>query len=311
MFESEPFEPLVSNPHLLTILANFWPRGFDFSPWPEERRLFRTEPDVQVLVVTQKPRDPIGELVMVHGLEGAGDAGYVKSLAWLALRNRFIAHRFHMRTCGGTENLCQTLYHAGLTSDLLATLRELHSTLPVFLAGFSLGGNVVLKLAGELGDCARDLIAGVAAVSAPIDLASCARTVGRRENGLYERRFLKRMRRRLAATGRYAQAQLARPRSLWDIDDQITAPSFGFGTAANYYATQSSNQLLDRIRIPALLIAAQDDPLIPFETYNHPAFASNPCLTLIAPKHGGHVAFLSRRAPRFWTDEIILSWMKR
>jgi pimeloyl-ACP methyl ester carboxylesterase len=124
-----------------------------------ERRLYRTEPDVQVLVCSQRPHgEARGEIVMVHGLEGSGDAGYIRSLSAAALRAGFAAHRFHMRTCGGTERLCRTLYHAGLTSDLLAVLREFRSEgrAPAFLVGFSLGGNVVLKLAGEMGESARD-----------------------------------------------------------------------------------------------------------------------------------------------------------
>ena len=117
---------------------------------------------------------------MVHGLEGSGDAGYIRSLSTAALRVGFAAHRFHMRTCGGTEHLCRTLYHAGLTSDLLAVLREFRKEgrEPAFLAGFSLGGNVVLKLAGEMGESVRDYVQGVCSVSAPLDLAACARRIG-------------------------------------------------------------------------------------------------------------------------------------
>jgi predicted alpha/beta-fold hydrolase len=127
---------------------------------------------------------------------------------------------------------------------------------------------------------------------------------------LYERRFLERMRKRLAATGRYTGEELARPRSLWEIDDFITAPSFGFGTAENYYATQSANRFLECIRVPTLVIAAQDDPLIPFEMYSHAAFRTNPCLKLVAPEHGGHLGFLARRKPRFWADETVVEWME-
>jgi len=130
-----------------------------------ERRLFQTEPDVQVLVESQRPGGPAaGEIVMVHGLEGSGEAGYMRSLSAAALGAGFAAHRFHMRTCGGTERLCRTLYHAGLTSDLLAVLRQLRSEgrAPVFLVGFSLGGNVVLKLAGEMGESAGRWSAGCA-----------------------------------------------------------------------------------------------------------------------------------------------------
>ncbi|MCU1262536.1 MAG: alpha/beta hydrolase fold [Bryobacterales bacterium] len=309
---ARPFIPLVANAHVLTVLGNFWPRKLDFSPYAYESKYYRTEPDVQVLVQTHKPSNPIGELVMIHGLEGAGSAGYIRTLANTALRHGFIAHRFHMRTCGGTEHLCNTLYHAGLTSDLLSFLQALRPerpTLPIFLAGFSLGGNVALKLAGELGESGPALLAGVCSVSTPIDLAACARRIGEPDNRLYENRFLKRMRERLFATGRYTREQLAAPKSLYAIDDKITAPSFGFGTADNYYATQSANRFLDNIRIPALMIQAQDDTFIPFSSYNHPAFARNKCLRLIAPEHGGHVGFLARRPPRFWADETIIEWL--
>ena len=132
-----PFEPLLRSPHLQTIAAHFWRRPDLAAEFPIERRLYRTEPDVQVLVCSQRPRGSArGEIVMVHGLEGSGDAGYIRSLSTAALRAGFAAHRFHMRTCGGTEHLCQTLYHAGLTSDLLAVLREFRreGREPAFLA---------------------------------------------------------------------------------------------------------------------------------------------------------------------------------
>jgi predicted alpha/beta-fold hydrolase len=302
------FVPLIRNPHALTILGNFWPRKLDFSAFPEEARLYRTEPDVQVLVQSQRPPHPVAELVMVHGLEGSGDAGYMRTLAHAALSSNIAAHRFNMRTCGGTARLCPTLYHAGLTSDLLFFLRQLHSPLPVFLSGFSLGGNVALKLAGELGEEGSQLLAGVCAVSTPIDLAASVRRIAERDNHLYERRFVNRMRDRLFDTGRYTREELARPRSIYEIDDQITAPSFGFGNAENYYATQSSIHFLDRIRIPALLIQAKDDTFIPFESFQHPVFPSNPRLELLATEHGGHVGFLSKNAPRFWIDQTITSW---
>ncbi len=307
-----PFIPILNNPHALTILGNFWPRRFDLSGYGYEAKYYRTEPDVQVLVQTHTPPNAKGELVMVHGLEGSGEAGYIRSLSYHALRRGFITHRFHMRTCGGTAHLCNTLYHAGLTGDLLAFLRELRPQrpeLPIFLTGFSLGGNVVLKLAGELEADGPQLLRGVCAVSTPIDLAACARRIGEADNRLYEDRFLKRMRERLATTGRYSREELARPRSLYEIDDWITAPSFGFGTADNYYATQSANRFLDRIRIPALVIQAKDDPMIPFSSYAHPAFANNPCLRLMVTEHGGHLGFISRYRPRFWADEAILNWI--
>jgi predicted alpha/beta-fold hydrolase len=307
-----PFEPLFRNPHFLTILSNFWPRNYKFEKYPMSSRLVRTDEHTQVLVQTQHPSgDAIGEVILLHGLEGGGEAGYVRSMAWHALEGGLIAHRFHMRTCGGTESLCKTLYHAGLTSDLESFIRQLradHPDRPVFLIGFSLGGNVALKLAGELG--ATDLIQGVCAISTPIDLAACARRIGEPDNRLYERRFLKRMRARLLATGRYRREELAAARSLYAIDDIVTAPSFGFRGADHYYETQSAARYLDSIRVPALLIQAKDDTLIPFSVFDHPAFGTNPCLRLVAVEHGGHLGFLAKRGQRFWVDDVAIGFVR-
>jgi predicted alpha/beta-fold hydrolase len=274
-----------------------------------ERRLVETEPGVQVLVESQRPRgEAAGEIVMVHGLEGSGSAGYIRSLSAAALESGYAAHRFHMRTCGGTEHLCRTLYHAGLTSDLLGVVRQLGR--PAFLVGFSLGGNVVLKLAGELGDRGPEMIAGVCAVSTPLDLAACARRIAEPDNRVYEARFVRRMRARLCATGRYSAGDFAGLRSVMDLDDRITAPSFGFGTAANYYRTQSAIGFLDAIRVPALLIQAKDDTFIPFEIFESPALRSNPRVELLVTEHGGHLGFLGRRPHRLWADHAIMNWIQ-
>jgi predicted alpha/beta-fold hydrolase len=308
-----PFRPIVANNHVLTIAGNFWPRRLDTERYPVEAKLYRTEPGVQVLVQSQRPHgEALGEIILTHGLEGSGESGYMRSLSQAGLEAGFAMHRFHMRTCGGTAHLCPTLYHAGLTSDHLAVLRqfEQQGRTPVYLAGFSLGGNVTLKLTGELGESARSLIAGVCALSTPIDLAACVKRMGRIDNRYYEQRFLRRMRERLISTGRYTQADLRGLRSLFAIDDKVTAPSFGFQGAEHYYATQSSNQFLEHIRVPTLVIQAQDDTFVPFEIFRHPAFESNPHLTLVTPKTGGHLGFISREKPRFWVDEAILGWIR-
>jgi len=310
-----PFQPIVRNPHALTILGNFWPRRYDDALFPKQRRLIRTDPDTQVLVETQHPTTtPVGHVVMLHGLEGSGESGYIQSMAWDALHAGFIAHRFHMRTCGGTAHLCKTLYHAGMTGDLREFLTQLRaepgteSDLPIFLIGFSLGGNVSLKLAGEEG--AGSIIQGVCSVSTPIDLAACTRRMQDADNLVYERRFVKRMKERLVATGRYTAAELVPCSSIWEIDDRITAPSFGFEGAAHYYATQSAQNFLDAIRVPTLLIQAKDDTFIPFGIFGHPAIASNPQITLVATESGGHLGFLSKHAPRFWLDEVVLDFIR-
>jgi predicted alpha/beta-fold hydrolase len=311
-----PFVPFFKNPHLLTIAGNYWQRQLDENRFPVKATLYETEPGVQVLVHSQTPSGPpAGELILVHGLEGSSAAGYARSLAQAALEAGYAVHRYNMRSCGGTEHLSgTTLYHSGQTSDLLAVIRQLQGRSPIFLAGFSLGGNVVLKLAGELGESARELIAGVVAVSTPIDLAACVRQLDRRVNFIYSNRFLSRLKQRVRlkqrlAPGLFPIEKLDRVKTVYEFDDQFTALNFGFGTADNYYATQSSKQFLDRIRIPTLLVQAKDDPLIPFEVYNHPAFSQNPCLRLLAVEHGGHLGFVAKGKPRFWLDQVLVQWI--
>jgi predicted alpha/beta-fold hydrolase len=307
-----PFEPLFRNPHLQTILGHYWKRPAYDTRFPIERRLYRTEADVQVLVESQRPAGQVmGEIVMVHGLEGSGRAVYIRSLSDAALNDGFAVHRYNMRSCGGTERLCQTLYHAGLTSDLLTVVRELKSSGggPIFLVGFSLGGNVVVKLAGELGESGPDLLGGVVAVSAPLDLAACSRRMAKRDNRIYERRFVRRMRQRLRATGRYSQRDFGGLNSVFAIDDRITAPSFGFGNAENYYRTQSATCYLEGLRVPVLLIYSMDDTLVPPETFDLPAVRGNPCIERMATAHGGHLGFLGRGPRRFWLDAVIMEWI--
>src|SRR5262249_54918353 len=129
------------------------------------------------------------------------------------------------------------------------------------------------------------------------------------DNIVYERRFVRRMRRRMVATGRYTQTQLRGIWSLFEIDDRVTAPAFGFNGAEHYYATQSANQFLALIRIPTLLVQAKDDTFVPFEMFQRPELETNPNLTLIAPEQGGHLGFISREQPRFWVDGVILEWI--
>ena len=289
----------------------------DEKRFPVTAQLYETEPGVQVLVHSQRPAgEKVAEMILVHGLEGSSDAGYARSLAQAALGAGYAVHRFNMRSCAGTEHLSgKSLYHSGQTSDLLAVLRAIKAGAPVFLAGFSLGGNVVLKLAGELGEAAKELVAGVMAVSTPIDLAACARQLQTPANLIYSNRFLRRLKQRIRlkerlTPGLFPVDALERVKSVYDFDDTFTAPAFGFGTADNYYATQSSSQFLDRIRVPALVVQAKDDPLVPFSVYNHPAFSNNPWVRLLAVDHGGHVGFLAKTKPRFWLDEVLVQWMQ-
>jgi hypothetical protein len=241
----------------------------------------------------------------------------MQSMAYAALERGYATHRFNMRGCGGSERLSLTSYHAGQTSDLLAVIRERKrlSRVPLFLAGYSLGGNVVLKLAGELGAGARDLLAGIIAVSAPIELAAGVEALERGENHMYQARFVGRLkdrirRKHLQAPELYTLEHLPKVRSVVDFDNYYTAPLFGFGTAANYFRTQSSNQYLESIRTPTLMVHAKDDPLVPFRIYDHPELLRNPHLRLVAVDRGGHLGFLARHPPRFWLDALAMDWVE-
>ena len=310
----DDFQPIFGNAHLLTIAGNFWPRKIDGQRFPAIRREYKIADRITVIAQEHRPlTQSRGEIVLLHGLEGSSDAGYIASFAQEALTRGFGVHRLNLRTCGGTETLCETMYHSGLTSDTKFVLEQLQSqsSAPLFLVGFSLGGNVALKLAGELGQ--SDLLAGVSAISTPIDLAASVRQIDKPWNILYARRFLDRLRgrvRRMSALHPhlYTIAGLNEVKSIWEFDDRFTAPLFGFGTAANYYATQSAVNYLDAICIPTLVICAQDDPMVAFASYSHPAFTRNPALTLLATRKGGHLGYLSKHKPRFWLDRTVLDW---
>lgn len=311
------FEPYFRNAHLSTFAANFWKRPLSEVRFPLQRRIYRTAADTQVGVDEQMPAStPLARVMMIHGLEGSSESGYLRSLSHELLTAGYGVHRFNMRSCGDTEHLSSTNYHAGQTSDALAVLREIRHEWPgpLFLVGFSLGGNVSLKLAGELGADAAGLLDGVCSVSTPLDLSACSDALDQPGNFIYSNRFLVRLkdrirRRHLMYPDLYDIGPLDAVKSIRQFDDAYTAKLFGFGTAANYFATQSSGQFLESIRVPTLMIQAKNDPLIPFEVYDHPAIRSNPNLRLIATGHGGHVGFIARAQPRFWIDPVIREWI--
>jgi len=251
-------------------------------------------------------------MVLVHGLEGSADAGYMRSLSYLAVTSGYTVRRLNLRSCGRTEHLSKTVYHGGLTSDLLFVLRSLQAEgcRPPWLVGFSLGGNLVAKLTGELGEDAMLLVRGICAASAAIDLYACARRIGQRDNRIYEVRFLRMMRARARAVRGLRREDFRGIRSVFELDDRITGPAFGFQGAEHYYRTQSANRFLDRIQVPALFITAKDDTFIPFEIYDHPAFRNNSHLHLVATEYGGHVGFIAKRQPHLWLDYAIMEWIR-
>jgi predicted alpha/beta-fold hydrolase len=315
-----PYGPL-RNAHLMTIAAAFWPREYLRLP-AGVARLFEIEPGTQVRGECHWQQEPRAHstIVLLHGLEGSTNSSYMLGTAEKAFVAGFNVVRLNQRNCGGTESLTPTLYHSGLSGDIRFVVLELieRDGLPeVFAAGFSMGGNLVLKMAGEFEDAAPVELRGYVAIAPAMDLEACAGALESPRNFIYERRFVRGLKRRMQHKaslfpGRYPLNGLERVRSVREFDDAITAKFCGFTSAADYYARSSANRVLTGIRRPTLIIAAQDDPVVPFVSFGAPALRENPNITLVAPRHGGHCGFISRESgeDRFWCEARIVEFCK-
>ncbi len=302
-------------------LAGALLRPQNLLPAPEPRR-FRVDDETQVLALChwQLERQRCLTLVIVHGLEGSASSPYVLGTASKAWQAGMNVVRFNVRNCGGTEGLCSTLYHSGLSGDVGEVVWALvRNGLPrIALVGFSMGGNQVLKLAGEWGRIAPPELRAVAAVSPGIDLAACADAIHCWENRVYEWNFLwslKRTLRRKSACfpGKFQLAGLTGMRSIRDFDNRITAPHWGFADADDYYARASASAVLPRIAIPALIVHSADDPFVRLTSETRERIAANPNLQLIETTHGGHCAFLA--APNGydgrWAERQVVAFLGR
>jgi predicted alpha/beta-fold hydrolase len=324
-FKTKPFIPsrLLQQGDVQTLGAYFWPRRFRLRDHSgDEQRLFEVEPGSQVLAHCrwQTNRSEQPTLVMWHGMEGSTASAYMLTTADKMFRSGFNVVRVNYRNCGGTEHLSPTLYHGGLTGDLRAVIDELiardHLS-RIFVAGFSLGGNLVLKLAGEYGDNPLVEVKAICAISPSIDLRASTTLIARRRNWIYQQDFLRRLKNRIKLKdklfpGRYDARLLEKIRSVEQFDNQFVAPHFGFADANDYYAKASSRPLIGRIRIPTLIIHAKDDPFIPFDPLRDHSIASNPYVLLLGTEQGGHVAFVSASPgeERFWAESRVIDFCK-
>jgi len=272
-------------------------------PLPVPERVFiQVESDVQVLCVChwQTSRSNAATLVIVHGLEGSSDSQYVVGTAGKAWAAGMNVVRMNVRNCGGTEKLASTLYHSGMSDDIERVVRffiERDGLSSIFLVGFSMGGNQVLKLAGEWGDAHPAEVVGTATVSPAMDLGISADAIHGLQNRLYEWRFLLslrgRMKRKVALFPDKFKVERWWWKSIRDFDDAMTAPAFGFRDATDYYDRASSSRVLERIRVPSLIVNSKDDPFIRLAPETYEKLAANPCIRFEETAHGGHCAFLA------------------
>ena len=315
------FEPhrCLRNKHLMTLAGALLPRRTPGLP-PAEDRLFEVEPGTQLLARCHWQREPrqTPTLALVHGLEGSSESGYLRTLAAQAFAAGFNVLRINQRNCGGTERLTATLYNSGLSADFRSVLLELierDRLKQIFFAGYSMGGNLVLKMAGELGGEAPRELRGVCGVCPTLDLAACVDAIERRENWLYQLRFVRdlksRMRRKAKLfPGHFELNGLSKVRTLREFDETITAPCSGYRSAADYYERASAMRVVHRIAVPTLILTSKDDPVVPFESFEALEIAGNPQIRVVATELGGHCAFISRTngAERYWAEARVLEF---
>jgi len=311
--------PLLEGPHLQTILAALVP--VRPAPRSEPRRLELPGGDRLALHVSTprswRPEDPT--VALVHGLCGCARSPYIVRLARKLLRRGTRAVRVDLRGCGAGRGLAREPYHSGRSEDLLAVARALREEAPrspLSLVGYSLGGNIVLKLAGELGADGREILRSVAAVSPPVDLLASSTAISSPQNRIYQRTFVKLLRRdvarRRADFPDETMIDLPEKLTLREFDEIYTAPRCGFRDALDYYRRSSALPLLPSIAIPALILAAEDDPLVDSRALFAASLPAH--VEVRRTRRGGHLGFLGIPCTRGgfrWMDHQLLGWIGR
>ena len=316
-----PYRPawFVPGRHLRTLWGKFVRRR-PRVPATVERW---TTPDDDVLFVHRLEGSPGSpRLVLLHGLEGSPNSHYARGLLARAHALGWSAVALVFRTCSGEMNRTRRFYHSGETTDLDFVIRRLTSDapdIPIVMAGFSLGGNVLLKWLGEHSGDVPSTVRAAAAVSVPYDLARGSRYINQGFARMYERHFLRSLVRKAGEKRERfpdiaPEIDLASLRTMWEFDDAITAPVHGFRDATDYYERSSSLRWLDRIRVPTLLISAADDPFLPREVLDEvrAAATSNAALHCDFPDAGGHVGFIAGTLPwrpLYWAEWRVMEFL--
>lgn len=262
-------------------------------------------------------------LLFLHGLEGSPRSHYVGGLMRLAHARGWPATLLVFRGCGTTPNLARRFYHSGETTDLETTFATLSSREPSaewLVVGVSLGANVLLKWLGERSDHVDGRIRAAAAISTPFDLEAGSRQIARGRVRIYDRHFVRSLRRKaVAKLDRYPDlcdaARLQRAGSVFEFDDTVTAPVHGFRNALDYYSKSSSESFIAHIRVPTLLVSSRDDPFLPRTVLDRvrASAATNPRLTVDFTEAGGHVGFVSGRWPwraRYYAEERVFAFFE-
>ena len=299
----------------MTVWGRYFRRSAQL-PLREER--WETPDGDSITIVRLESAVTSPRVVLLHGLEGSARSHYAQGMLGEAYRRGWGADVLIFRTCDGRVNACRRGYHSGETTDLDFVVRRVEGQFPgspMALFGVSLGANVLLKWLGECGEAVPLCIRTAAAISTPFDLARSSRHIGRGTLRVYERSFLRSLKRKaLVKLERYPDiapaASVRSAQTLWEFDDAFTAPAHGFRDAADYYERSSSIRFLSSIRVPTLLLSAGDDPFYPPGLLTDVAriAANNSYLTTEFPERGGHVGFVEGESPfraRYYVDRRV------
>jgi uncharacterized protein len=306
--------------HQQTLAAFFLQRRLRVPP--AEERLIEVEPGVRVLCHChwQPNRSDALTVIVVHGLEGSSDSSYAVGIAAKGFAAGMNVIRMNQRNCGGTDSLAPTLYHSGRSNDVAQVaqtlVRDDHVS-RLALAGFSMGGNLVLKLAGEWGGSPPRELRGVVGVCPAIDLAPSADALHLPSNRLYEIYFLWKLRRRLRDKARHFPEtfEVARARglrTLREFDDKVTAHYCGFAGAQDYYERSSASRVVDQIAVPTLILHAANDPFIRITPETRARIAGNPHITFLESEDGGHCSFMAdpNGYDGRWAESRVVDFLK-
>ncbi len=320
----EPFpvfraHPLLPGGHAQTLASIYFPGRL--SPYRATQHRVQLDDGDTLVLHDDCPADwrPVDQsALLMHGLAGCHQSPYMIRVA-RKLNDRGVrTFRMDHRGCGAGSGLARLPYHAGRSDDALQVLRyihEIHPDSPISVIGFSLSGNVTLKLLGESSDELPDYVDRGVAINPPIELATCINALRRPVCQIYDRHFVKLLNQQVrhrqsvfadAPTGTFSSW----PRRIADFDDTYTAPVSGFGNAGNYYERCSSRQFLPSIRIPTLILTARDDPLVPVASFA--GLTLPPSVTLHIADRGGHLGYIARRGTdpdQRWMDWRIVDWI--
>lgn len=257
--------------------------------------------------------------VITHGLEGHSQSAYCQGMARALQAAGWDVLAWNFRGCSGEPNRMLRSYHSGATGELQIVLDHIFATTAyaaVSLVGFSLGGNLTLKYVGDLGAAIDQRICGAVGVSIPCDLASSAKQLERWQNRIYMARFMRTLREKLREKaarfpGVLDLEDLDAVLTFAEFDGRYTGPIHGFEGADDYWRQSSCLPVLGEIKVPALLINAQDDPFLTLKCFPHEAVRANPCLNLETPKHGGHLGFVSfGDGGSYWSEQRVVAFLK-